>query len=252
MENGVGTGFGSAVRGGAGETPDGRVPEGGRRRARSMLAGSGVALWTLALLTGVLVPPPLPADVNGVHGLTVKASRGIRGAHQFAVGPPVEVCFDASGNGFVSPWSRDAHGVLERIVPHELMPERSEGMPASTLLRGGRRTYCVGRDSRLVTGDGAEVLAPGPYKIVAEEPVARSGQLLFWASGPEEHPDADAVAERAKATLTFQYETHRDSTRESLGYPFYAEMTEPRRRACAVPACCCRRHPPLGTEQEES
>ena len=60
------------------------------------------------------------------------------------------------------------------------------------------------------------------------------------------------ASREAKATLIFQYETYSDSTRESLDYPFYAVMTEPRRRACAGPACCCRRHPPLGTEQEES
>ena len=203
MGIGIGAGFGSAMCGGAVETPDGRMPEGGRRRARLGCAGSGIALWALALLTGFHAPAYLPADVNGVHGLTVEARRD-GGVPYFAVGQPVEVRFDVSEKGFVSLWSRDADSVLERIVPSGSMP----GMPVSPLPRGGRRTYCFGCIIRhKFDGEfgGEMTIYPGTYNFVAQEPVGRSELLLFWTSGPEEQPDTDAVAERAKATLIFQY-----------------------------------------------
>lgn len=171
---------------------------------KHMHCGQLVALWGLALVTGILAPAPLPADVHAVKGLTVKAARGARGVPQFALGQPVEVCFDILREGFVSLWERDADGGLERIVPNEFMADGADSVHVGTR---GSRTYCVGgRDDWLVTDDGAEEVRPGTYRFFAKEPLGRFELLLFWTSWPEEQPDTDAIAERTKATLVFQYE----------------------------------------------
>ena len=144
--------------------------------------------------TGLTVVGETEGDVGAVHSLTLQPANADgrrRRTRGFRVGETVEVCFGTSQAGFVSLWSQDAEGVLDRLVPNRYTPDGSEGVP----VREGR-TYCVGSDGRLTTEDGATVHAgTGKYRIVVREPVGQSALLLYWTTEVEQQPEAELAVD---------------------------------------------------------
>lgn len=139
--------------------------------------------------TGLTVVGDTEGKVGAVHSLTLQASDGRQrsGGREFALGDTVEICFGTSRKGFVSLWSQDAYGKLDRLVPNRYTPDGSEGVPV-----GEGRTYCVGSDGRLTTGDGATVAAgTGQYRLEVQEPVGPSELLLYWTTEPEQQPEGE-------------------------------------------------------------
>ena len=142
-----------------------------------------------SLKTGLTVVGQTEGKVGAVHGLTLKAADGRQrsASEGFAVGDRVEICFGASRKGFVSLWSQDANGVLDRLVPNRYTPPGVEGVP----VREGR-TYCVGSAGRLVADDGVTVTeGTGKYAVEVQEPVGQSELLVYWTTEPEQQPESE-------------------------------------------------------------
>ena len=170
-----------------------------RRHAVQGLASIGAVRQALGQLTkdsfktGLTVVGQTEGKVGAVHNLTLKPANadGRRRTRGFRVGETVEVCFTTSQSGFVSLWSQDAEGVLDRLVPNRYTPDGSEGVP----VREGR-TYCVGSDGRLTTEDGATVAAgTGKYRLEVREPVGQSALLLYWTTEVEQQPEAELAVD---------------------------------------------------------
>lgn len=165
-----------------------------RRRALQALASIGAVRRALGqssgetFKTGLTVVGEAEGKLGAVHGLTLKATDGRqRRTRGFTVGETVEVCFAASKAGFVSLWSLDAEGVLDRLVPNRYTPSGAEGFP----VRKGR-TYCVDSGGRLTADDGDTVDAgTGKYRIMVQEPVGESQLLLYWTEEQEQQPEAE-------------------------------------------------------------
>ena len=173
-----------------------------RRHALQALASIGTVRQALgqsrrgrprdSFRTGLTVVGEAEGERGAVHGLTLKAADGRqRRTRGFAVGETVEVCFGTSEAGFVSLWSMDAEGVLDRLVPNRYTPEGSEGFP----VREGQ-TYCVSGDGRLTADDGATVHAgTGKYRLEVREPVGQSELLLYWTHELEQQPEAELAVD---------------------------------------------------------
>ena len=172
-------------------------PEHSRRRRRIRPCGQVISGFVLAIASlapvasaqGLTVLEDDLQEVGAVHSLALKAADGRQQSRsdRFAVGDRVEICFGASRKGFVSLWSQDANGVLDRLVPNRYTPPGVEGVP----VREGR-TYCVGSDGRLVADDGVTVTeGTGKYAVEVQEPVGQLELLVYWTTEPEQQPESE-------------------------------------------------------------
>ena len=114
-------------------------------------------------------------------------------AGELAVGDTATVEFDVNRDGFISIWSRDADGVLSRIVPNKFMNTAARAVRVRASAR-----YRVGVGGLFENGKQSQ--SQDGWALKVTKPIGTAEVLLVWSEDEKSHsssnafPDLDAYA----------------------------------------------------------